>query len=123
MKNLLSEMLLVSRFRDAAYAIFPVFTSCSSDFHQTVFGSAHHQPGLSKNIYKNECYHYLIISLVCRSLNIHRMIFNTFLHVSIAVVDLLQELTDIDTLHESEEGAEVIIDALVSAVIFRSLYR
>ncbi|XP_022265210.2 beta-catenin-like protein 1 isoform X5 [Canis lupus familiaris] len=32
--------------------------------------------------------------------------------VSIAVVDLLQELTDIDTLHESEEGAEVLIDAL-----------
>ncbi|KAB1262367.1 Beta-catenin-like protein 1 [Camelus dromedarius] len=29
-----------------------------------------------------------------------------------AVVDLLQELTDIDTLHESEEGAEVLIDAL-----------
>ncbi|MEQ2204725.1 hypothetical protein XENOCAPTIV_017697 [Xenoophorus captivus] len=34
------------------------------------------------------------------------------LHVAIAVVDLLQELTDIDTLHESEEGAEVLIDAL-----------
>uniref|UniRef100_A0A8C7W9A9 Beta-catenin-like protein 1 N-terminal domain-containing protein n=1 Tax=Oncorhynchus mykiss TaxID=8022 RepID=A0A8C7W9A9_ONCMY len=30
------------------------------------------------------------------------------------VVDLLQELTDIDTLHESEEGAEVLIDSLVS---------
>lgn len=30
------------------------------------------------------------------------------------MVDLLQELTDIDTLHESEEGAEVLIDALVS---------
>lgn len=35
-------------------------------------------------------------------------------HVAIAVVDLLQELTDIDTLHESEDGAEVLIDALVS---------
>lgn len=35
--------------------------------------------------------------------------------MSIAVVDLLQELTDIDTLHESEEGAEVLIDALVSS--------
>ncbi|KAM9342973.1 beta-catenin-like protein 1 isoform 2-T2 [Pholidichthys leucotaenia] len=33
--------------------------------------------------------------------------------VAIAVVDLLQELTDIDTLHESEEGAEVLIDALL----------
>lgn len=31
------------------------------------------------------------------------------------MVDLLQELTDIDTLHESEEGAEVLIDALVSS--------
>lgn len=30
-------------------------------------------------------------------------------------MDLLQELTDIDTLHESEEGAEVLIDALVSS--------
>lgn len=40
----------------------------------------------------------------------------TFSHVSIAVVDLLQELTDIDTLHESEEGAEVLIDALVSCM-------
>lgn len=42
---------------------------------------------------------------------------NAFLHVSIAVVDLLQELTDIDTLHESEEGAEVLIDALVSSTV------
>ena len=39
--------------------------------------------------------------------------------MSIAVVDLLQELTDIDTLHESEEGAEVLIDALVSSSHFR----
>ena len=39
-------------------------------------------------------------------------------HVAIAVVDLLQELTDIDTLHESEEGAEVLIDALVSTLVF-----
>uniref|UniRef100_A0A7N5KCV7 Beta-catenin-like protein 1 n=1 Tax=Ailuropoda melanoleuca TaxID=9646 RepID=A0A7N5KCV7_AILME len=37
--------------------------------------------------------------------------------VSIAVVDLLQELTDIDTLHESEEGAEVLIDALVDGQV------
>ena len=35
-------------------------------------------------------------------------------HIAIAVVDLLQELTDTDTLHESEEGAEVLIDSLVS---------
>uniref|UniRef100_A0A8C0IMD3 Catenin beta like 1 n=1 Tax=Chelonoidis abingdonii TaxID=106734 RepID=A0A8C0IMD3_CHEAB len=33
------------------------------------------------------------------------------------VVDLLQELTDIDTLHESEDGAEVLIDALVDGQV------
>ncbi|KAM4623259.1 beta-catenin-like protein 1 isoform 2-T2 [Discoglossus pictus] len=37
--------------------------------------------------------------------------------VCIAVVDLLQELTDIDTLHESEEGAQVLIDALVEGQV------
>ncbi|KAJ8257313.1 hypothetical protein GJAV_G00184250 [Gymnothorax javanicus] len=36
---------------------------------------------------------------------------------AIAVVDLLQELTDIDTLHESEEGAEVLIDALLEGQV------
>lgn len=29
-----------------------------------------------------------------------------------AVVDLLQELTDVDTLHESEEGTDALITAL-----------
>ncbi|XP_016086851.1 beta-catenin-like protein 1 [Sinocyclocheilus grahami] len=37
--------------------------------------------------------------------------------ISIVVVDLLQELTDIDTLHESEEGAEVLIDALLEGQV------
>jgi len=37
--------------------------------------------------------------------------------ISIAVVDLLQELTDIDTLHESEEGAEILIDALLEGQV------
>ncbi|XP_029467682.1 beta-catenin-like protein 1 [Rhinatrema bivittatum] len=41
--------------------------------------------------------------------------------VSIAVVDLLQELTDIDTLHESEEGAEVLIDSLVEGQVIALL--
>uniref|UniRef100_A0A8C7TM50 Beta-catenin-like protein 1 n=1 Tax=Oncorhynchus mykiss TaxID=8022 RepID=A0A8C7TM50_ONCMY len=36
---------------------------------------------------------------------------------AIAVVDLLQELTDIDTLHESEEGAEVLIDSLLEGQV------
>lgn len=36
--------------------------------------------------------------------------------ISIAVIDLLQELTDVDTLNESEEGATALIDALVNAV-------
>uniref|UniRef100_A0A673N201 Beta-catenin-like protein 1 n=1 Tax=Sinocyclocheilus rhinocerous TaxID=307959 RepID=A0A673N201_9TELE len=35
----------------------------------------------------------------------------------IVVVDLLQELTDIDTLHESEEGAEVLIDTLLEGQV------
>ena len=34
--------------------------------------------------------------------------------ISIAVIDLLQEMTDVDTLNESEEGATALIDALVS---------
>lgn len=37
-----------------------------------------------------------------------------FIDVSIAVVDLLQEMTDVDTLTESEEGANILFDALVS---------
>ncbi|KAG7283488.1 hypothetical protein CRUP_035281 [Coryphaenoides rupestris] len=42
---------------------------------------------------------------------------NAGLHIAIAVVDLLQELTDIDTLQESEEGAEVLIDALLEGQV------
>ena len=34
--------------------------------------------------------------------------------ISIAIVELLQELTDVDVLNESEEGAETLFDALVS---------
>ncbi|KAM4562558.1 beta-catenin-like protein 1 [Odontesthes bonariensis] len=37
--------------------------------------------------------------------------------ILLPVVDLLQELTDIDTLHESEEGAEVLIDALLEGQV------
>ena len=45
------------------------------------------------------------------------MVYIIFLaDVSIAVIDLLQELTDVDTLNESEEGATALIDALVSAI-------
>ena len=33
--------------------------------------------------------------------------------IVVAVIDLIQELTDVDTLHESEEGAEALIEALV----------
>ena len=39
-----------------------------------------------------------------------------FVDISIATVDLLQEMTDVDTLNESEEGTNVLIDALVSAL-------
>ena len=45
------------------------------------------------------------------------MVYIIFLaDISIAVIDLLQELTDVDTLNESEEGATALIDALVSAL-------
>uniref|UniRef100_A0AAY5EMM1 Beta-catenin-like protein 1 n=1 Tax=Electrophorus electricus TaxID=8005 RepID=A0AAY5EMM1_ELEEL len=37
--------------------------------------------------------------------------------LSLLQMDLLQELTDIDTLHESEEGAEVLIDALLEGQV------
>ncbi|XP_049950936.1 beta-catenin-like protein 1 isoform X1 [Schistocerca serialis cubense] len=37
--------------------------------------------------------------------------------MAVAVVDLLQELTDVDILNESEEGAEALIDALLNQQI------
>lgn len=47
--------------------------------------------------------------------------------VSIAVVDLIQELTDVDTLNESEEGATALIDSLLEkqivAVLVQNLER
>lgn len=33
--------------------------------------------------------------------------------IAVAVADLLQELTDVDILHESQEGADTLIDALL----------
>ena len=47
--------------------------------------------------------------------------------ITITVVELLLELTDVDVLNESEEGAEVLLDALVSyanslTLIARRLY-
>ena len=41
--------------------------------------------------------------------------------ISIAVIDLLQEMTDVDTLNDSEEGATALIDALVSFFLIYSL--
>jgi len=38
--------------------------------------------------------------------------------ISIAVIDLLQEMTDVDTLNESEEGATALIEALVSFFLY-----
>lgn len=37
--------------------------------------------------------------------------------ISVAVVNLLQELTDIDTLNESQEEASILIDALLDQQI------
>lgn len=47
--------------------------------------------------------------------------------ISVAIVDLLQELTDVDILHESMDGADVLIDALrkqqVTALLVQNLDR
>lgn len=37
--------------------------------------------------------------------------------IAVAVIDLLQELTDVDILHESQEGADTLIDALLEQQI------
>ena len=39
--------------------------------------------------------------------------------ISVAMVDLLQELTDVDTLHESEEGANSLVLALMTNQVIR----
>ena len=44
-------------------------------------------------------------------------ILNEISDIAITVVELLNELTDVDVLNESEEGAEVLLDALVSVPI------
>lgn len=55
-------------------------------------------------------YRRIVVSLfVC--LSIGALLF--FTDISIAAVDLMQELTDVDTLNESEEGAAALIGALV----------
>ncbi|UYV80349.1 CTNNBL1, partial [Cordylochernes scorpioides] len=38
-------------------------------------------------------------------------------NISIAVVDLLQEMTDVDTLHESQEGAALLVQALLEGQV------
>ncbi|EZA50155.1 hypothetical protein DMN91_001553 [Ooceraea biroi] len=47
--------------------------------------------------------------------------------IAVGVVDLLQELTDVDILHESQEGADTLIDALleqqVCALLVQNLDR
>ncbi|XP_070153112.1 beta-catenin-like protein 1 [Polyergus mexicanus] len=47
--------------------------------------------------------------------------------IAVGVVDLLQELTDVDILHESQEGADTLIDALleqqVCALLVQNLER
>lgn len=47
--------------------------------------------------------------------------------ISVAVIDLLQELTDVDILHESLEGAEILINCLrnqqVCALLVQNLDR
>ncbi|XP_039260592.2 beta-catenin-like protein 1 [Styela clava] len=62
-----------------------------------------------------EHYHYLV---ELRAVNSFLALVNhANADISIAVIDLLQELTDIDTLTENEEGAEVLIDALMDGQV------
>lgn len=41
--------------------------------------------------------------------------------ISIAIIDLLQEMTDVDTLNESEEGATALIDSLLDGQVIALL--
>lgn len=47
--------------------------------------------------------------------------------IAVAIIDLLQELTDVDILHESQDGADTLIDALleqqVCALLVQNLER
>lgn len=47
--------------------------------------------------------------------------------IAVAVVDLLQEMTDVDVLHESKEGADELIGALTeqqaTALLVQNLER
>lgn len=47
--------------------------------------------------------------------------------ITVSVIDLLQELTDVDILHESQNGADTLIDTLleqqVCALLVQSLER
>ncbi|KAK3606705.1 hypothetical protein CHS0354_013548 [Potamilus streckersoni] len=62
-----------------------------------------------------ELYHILV------ELNTIQSLLQLLIHentdISIAVVDLIQELTDVDTLTESEEGATALIDALLEGQV------
>ena len=40
--------------------------------------------------------------------------------IALAVVDVLQEMTDVDTVNESEEEAETLIEALLSEQVIRA---
>ena len=62
-----------------------------------------------------EQYHYLI-ELRCVS-SMLSLINHANADISTALIELLQELTDVDTLTESEEGAEVLMDALIDGQI------
>ncbi|CAK8697603.1 unnamed protein product [Clavelina lepadiformis] len=72
-----------------------------------------------------EQYHYLVELRAINSLL--TLLNHANSDISIAVIDLLQELTDVDTMTENEEGAEVLIDALTDgqagALIVQNLER
>lgn len=58
-----------------------------------------------------EMYHHLVELNAVKSFI--QLVSHENVDISIAVVDLLQELTDVDILTENEEDAGILIDALV----------
>ncbi|XP_072024265.1 beta-catenin-like protein 1 [Amphiura filiformis] len=66
-----------------------------------------------------DMYHHLVELNAVKSLL--QLIGHENTDISIAVIDLLQELTDVDTLTESEEGATALIDALLDEQIVATL--
>ena len=70
--------------------------------------------GIDKCIQNNKCMQTLKRNPSTIQLNSVVHLLNKISDIAITIVELLLELTDVDVLNESEEGAEVLLDALVN---------